>query len=89
MISLFNRIQLISTYDELQREKIAVVLRRNTILYKIKVKNPSTYSLRPVASRTVVGSYVMHEKQRFKFIFYVNKNDYDRAKQLLYTEGIH
>lgn len=86
MISIFHRIRLSNTFDELQKQKIVTALRKNHIPYKIKIKNPSAYSFRPAASRGFTGSYGVSEKSRFEFIFYVDKSDYDRARQILYME---
>lgn len=89
MISILNRVQLTSTYDELKRQEIAILLRRNTIPYKEKIKNLNAYSFRPTDSRAFIGSYGIHEKNRFEYIFYVNKTDYNRAKHILYiSDGI-
>lgn len=86
MISIFNRIQLATTSDELQRQKIVAALRKNEISYKMKIKNSNAYAFRPTAVRGYTGSYGVHEKSRFKYIFYVNKNDYEWTKQIIYTE---
>ncbi|MGN0515168.1 MAG: hypothetical protein ACI4GD_12905 [Lachnospiraceae bacterium] len=88
MINIFNRIRLTSTYDEQKIQKIVTALRGNHIPYKIKIKNPNSYSLRRPAATALIGSYGVHEKCRFEYIFYVNKSDYDWAKQILYTESV-
>ena len=64
MITIFNRKELIITYDMAIQSKARDILASNNIDYFIKVRNVYPYAL---------------NLRSYEYKIYVHKNDYDKA----------
>ena len=81
MIHIFNRRELLMSYDLRQVSDLRELLRANRIDYYVKVSGP-----RSVASigagRSRMYSFG-HDRNMERYIVYVHKTDWEYAKHLL------
>lgn len=83
MITVFNRRELVITYDMKRQGEIRDILAQNKIDYKIKVINRKSPSPADAGSRARTGSFGEKTEITYEYIFYVRKEDYERAKGLV------
>ena len=82
MITVFNRKELLITYDMQKQSEVRIILRDHKIKYDVKVKNPLSPS--PMhAGRTHAGSHGIDLTKSYEYKIYVNKADYERAIKLI------
>ncbi len=86
MITIFNRKELLLTYDMQRQGDVRAVLQNNRIPYRVKVTNrysPSPFSNRP---RSHTGTFGADPARLYEYKIYVKKADYEKAKFLLNTK---
>ena len=84
MITLFNRKELLITYDRQRHNDACTVLDSNKIPYKVATKDlasPSPFG----SSRARIGSFGIDLSSSCEYKIYVNKDDHERAAYLLKT----
>ena len=81
LIHLFNRKELLLSYDLRQVSEIREILRANRIDYYVKASYPRSPFSTP-AGRTR-APYFGPVRQQERYTVYVHKADYDRALYLL------
>lgn len=83
MITVFNRCELISTFDTAVQAKVREILAQNNIDYKIKVidrKSPSPFA---AGSRARTGTFGEDLQYNCEYTIFVRKSDFDRAGALI------
>ena len=88
MITIFNRKELLITYDMKEQNEVRTILRDHHIKYDVKVKNllsPSPFS---TSGRTYIGSRGVDLKKSYEYKIYVKKSDYEEAMGLLNRKAI-
>ena len=81
MITIFNRKEILCTYDMKLEANVRDILAANGIRYIIRTNGNS---MRDLGSRSVLGRG-FGENPRFscEYKIYVHKNDYEQAKYLM------
>ena len=82
MITIFNRRELTVTMDLKSQGEIRSALSRHDIPYIIRTKNIAGGDVFG-SRRGQVGSFGIRTEASYEYIFYVHKNDYEQAKQLI------
>lgn len=77
MITIFNRKELISTFDVQKQGNIRRVLAQNKIDYNVKVINRESPSSFLSRGRTVIGTY--GGKSETEYVIYVRRIDFEKA----------
>ena len=81
MITIFNRKELLMSYDLRQVNNLREILRANRIDYQVKASYPrSPFSTPAGRTRT---AYFGAVRQQERYTVYVRKSDWDRAMYLL------
>ena len=80
MIHLFNRKELTITYSMEMQAKIRSILAAAGIDYRIKTSSAPGFS---AGSRSRSGSFGISADNACEYIFYVKRDDYDRAVLLI------
>lgn len=83
MITIFNRKELISTYDMKKQAEVRDLLNQFKIPYYINVinrKSPSPFS---AGSRARTGTFGENLKLECQYIIFVKKVDYERAEAVI------
>lgn len=83
MIHIFNRKELYITYSMQSQAKIRNVLAENGIDYHVKVVNRKSPSPLAAGSRARTGTFGEKLELEYEYIFYVKKEDYERASLLV------
>lgn len=83
MITVFNRKELLITYDMTKQNEVRTILRDNKIKYDVKVKNLLSPSPLHVGVRSHAGSLGIDLTKSYEYKIYVRKADYDRALELI------
>ena len=83
MITIFNRKELLITYDMQKQSEVRTILRNHKIKYDVKVKNLLSPSPMHAGSRTHAGSYGIDLTKSYEYKIYVKKADYERALELI------
>ena len=84
MITIFNRRELWITFDMEMQAKVRTALADRKIEYDLKVVNRNSPALSAQAShRNKVGTLGENLSASCEYIFYVKKEDYDEASQVL------
>ena len=78
MITIFNRKELLVTFDMKHQENVRDILAANGIKYTIKVTNRQNAAVLG-SSRARVGSFGMNPDLAYEYKIYVHRNDYDNA----------
>lgn len=82
MISIFNRRELVATFDLKRKSNICDSLDSNNINYHVKVINrnsPSAFS----DTRGRVGTLGQNLDLSYEYIIYVKKKDFEFAKKII------
>ncbi len=82
MVTIFNRRELLSTYDINRQADVRSMLAQNGIDYTVWTRTPHSASLGR-AGRGHVGTLGMDMKYYYEYKIYVHKKDYDRAIRLI------
>ncbi len=88
MITIFNRKELLFTYDMKEQSEVRTILRDYKIKYDVKVKNLLSPSPFNTSGRTHIGSYGIDLTKSYEYKIYVKKSDYDEAMVLLNGKSI-
>ena len=84
MITIFNRIEIFSTYSMTEQAKIRGILSQHNINYYIRTINTMSPSLfGGVGNRGRTGSFGQNMDLNYQYIIYVHKRDYDVAKHVI------
>ncbi len=78
MITIFNRKELISTYDMKKQVEVRDLLNQFKIPYSINVINRKSPSIFGAGSRARTGTFGENLKLEYQYIF-VRKTDYEKA----------
>lgn len=82
MITIFNRKELLATFNNKKQSDVRNFLAAQGIDYKCKVINRNSPS--PVSSeRGRTGTFGQDMDLAYEHIIYVKRSDYERAKHLL------
>lgn len=82
MITIFNRMEVLNTYDISRQADARSVLAQNKIDYTVNVRTPhSAYFGR--TSRGYVGTLGMDMSHYYEYKIYVHKRDYEKARALI------
>lgn len=82
MITIFNRKELLVTFDMKHQGNVRDILATNGINYTVKVTNRQNAAIMG-SSRTRVGSFGMSPNLAYEYKIFVHKNDYDNAMGLI------
>ena len=83
MINVFNRKELTITFSMEQQAKVRNILSQNDIRYIVKTINRNSSSaFNDTRART--GTFGQNMKLSYEYIIYVHKNNYDKAKAIIY-----
>lgn len=82
-VTLFNRKELLITYDGKRQAQVRNVLNANKVDYQVKVVNRNSSSPLGGAQRGKVGTLGENLELEYEYIIYVPKEDYQRAQQLI------
>ena len=85
MISVFNRKELLITYDIKKQSGVRTVLKNHEIEYKVKVKNILSPTPLNSGSRVHMGSVGIDLSKAYEYKIYVKASDYDKALYLMNT----
>lgn len=83
MITLFNRQELLITYDMKKQSDVRTILQNHKIEYSVKVKNllsPSPISSGDRGHRAMPG---IDLNKAYEYKIYVKKEDYEKALELM------
>ncbi len=89
MITIFNRKELISTFDSPKQAAIRDLLAGNEIDYKLKVTSRTSTSAYSPGYKSQMQSYGKNINYDTEFTFYVKKSDYGKAAYLLAKNRIY
>ena len=89
MITIFNRRELISTFDSPKQAAIRDLLAGNKIDYKLKVISRTSTSAYSPGYKNQMQSYGKNVNYDTEFTFYVKKSDYSRASYFLAKNRIY
>lgn len=79
MITVFNRKELISTFDMKMQSEIREVLKEHHIDYYIKTVDRKSPSPFVAGSRARTGTFGETPALELEYIIYVKKDDYEEA----------
>lgn len=79
MISIFNRKELMVTYNNKQQAECREKLRAASIDYKVKVINRRSSSVFLAGDRARSGSFGEKTELENEYILYVKRADYENA----------
>lgn len=88
MITIFNRKELLITYDSKEQSEVRTILQDYKIKYDVKVKNLLSPSIFSTSGRTYVGSRDTDLTKSYEYKIYVKKSDYEEAIALLNKKSI-
>ena len=83
MISIFNRKELLITYDMKKQSDVRTILQNHKIEYNVKVKNLLSPSPLSTNGRTRIGSQGIDITKSYEYKIYVKKADYERAVKII------
>ena len=84
MITIFNRREVLSTFDMKKQSEARQLLAQNGIKV-INRKRPSPFS---AGSRAYTGTFGERLEFEYEYTIYVKKSDYDKASYILGTNRI-
>ena len=82
MITVFNRKELLITFDMKRQADVCKKLSAKGIDYTVKTTNLQSSAPAGV-QRARTGNYGIDEKYSYEYKIYVRKGDYDRASSLI------
>lgn len=83
MIHIFNRKQLLATFNMEQQFKVGTLLHDNGIDYQVKTVNRSGASVQSSNARGRTGSLRNPMEDMYEYLIYVKKEDHERASALI------
>ena len=82
MITVFNRKELLITFDMKRQADICEILSSKGIDYAVKTTNLQS-SAPAGAQRARTGNYGIDQKYSYEYKIYVRKEDFDRVSNLI------
>ena len=86
MISIFNRKELLITYDMKKQSDVRTVLKNHKIEYKVKVKNILSPTPLSSGSRAHMATVGIDLSKAYEYKIYVKTSDYEKALYLMNTD---
>ena len=83
MITIFNRRELLTTYDMAQQAQARAVLDAAGIPYKVRVVDRKNGQAMLAGSRARTGSFGENMAMAYEYAIYVAKEDLERAQLAL------
>ena len=83
MIHIFNRKQLLATFNMEQQAKVRTLLHDNGIDYQVKTANRSGASVLSPNTRGRTGSLRNPMEDMYEYLIYVKKEDHERVAALI------
>ena len=83
MITIFNRKEVLVTFDMKEQARVRGILANNGVDYRIKTVNRMSPSAVPAGGRGRVGTVGQRPDTTLEYIFYVKKSDYEKALRLI------
>jgi len=83
MITIFNRKELISTYELKKQVEVRDLLDQFKIPYSITVINRKSPSIFEAGSRARTGTFGEKLSLEYQYIIFVRKTDYEKAHAVL------
>lgn len=83
MLTLFNRKELIATYDIKKQALVRSVLSEAGIEYQVRVLNRRSSSAFSAGTRAYTGGLGENPEFWNEYCIFVKKKDYDRARTLI------
>lgn len=83
MITIFNRKELLITYDMQKQSEVRTVLQNNGIKYDVKVLNLRSPSPLSSGSRAHIAAFGEDISKSYEYKIYVKKSDYEKASALI------
>ena len=83
MIAIFNRKELLVTFDLKKQAKVRDILAANNVEYYIKTVNRMSPSPVSAGTRGQMGTAGQRMKDMYEYIIYVKKCDYKKASYLI------
>jgi len=83
MLHIFNRKELLTTFDMKQQAAVREKLAAHHIDYDIKTQNRSSASTVAVGNRSQLGTLGQNINNMYTYIIYVKKKDYETAARLI------
>lgn len=84
MITLFNRKELICTFDMKKQAKVSGILDEHHIDYRIKTSNRKSPCPVASGSRSRTGTYGKKTEFEYEYRIFVKKEEFEKAKSLIY-----
>ena len=88
MITIFNRKELLITYDMKKQSEVRTTLQNHNIKYDVKINNLLSPSIFSRSGRTYIGSRGVDLTKSYEYKIYVKKSDYEEAVVLLNGKSI-
>ena len=88
MITIFNRKELLITYDMKKQSEVRTTLQNHNIKYDVKINNLLSPSIFSRSGRTYIGSRGVDLTKSYEHKIYVKKSDYEEAVVLLNEKSI-
>lgn len=83
MITIFNRRELLITYDTQKQSQVRTLLSNHGIEYDVKVRNITSHSPMSAGLRTRTGTFGVNLASSYEYKIYVKKAEYERAQALM------
>ena len=83
MITIFNRRELLTTYDMAQQAQVRAALDAAGVAYKVRVVDRKNGQAMLAGSRARTGSFGENMARAYEYTIYVAKEDLERAQLAL------
>lgn len=83
MITIFNRKELISTFDMKKQSEVRELLAQKNIDYTIKTINRKSPSPIDAGSRARTGTLGENLDCEYEYIIFVKKDDFEAARNII------
>lgn len=83
MITIFNRKELMTTFNMEEQARVRTILANQKIDYQVKTVNRMSSSPVPERTRSHMGSAGQKTEHMYQYIIYVRKVDYEKAAQMI------
>lgn len=83
MITIFNRAELVITYDMKRQADVRNILSANNIEYIIRTKSPQTSNFGRTNMRAKTGTLGINQDCSYEYKIYVKKTDFEKSKYLI------
>lgn len=83
MIHIFNRKELLSTFDMREQARVRNLLHDSNIDYSVKTVNRTTPNHAGIGTRTRVGTFGTPAVEMYEYTIYVKREDHEAAMRLI------